>query len=912
MKDLHASKNACVLLLSSPKERDKMNARSTIRTDSSEIVDSPYYSSYKSFRPNCFECEKVAEIALELHASAVINQDTAIKKLEVIISMFAVNNVDRVFVTQDSHGNVFYMKFIDPDLSTKSTIVLGIYGIASVDATMYSYLQTLLQSKLIDLAAKAMSTILMRNNSISLQYLTYMKNSGYNSRSKKYKLPSYVSDSYLYAMIVKQVMLSSQCLTPIGYQSSPPRKFIHTEYAHPATLGYDFSSIISESIQYSVDDKFDESSLKGSRLKRSEHVESGDLDMMNENNIHPVFFGQSRRNIMLLKEDKSADIRRIIWSQNEFTFLYNIFPKEQKEKDAASFSKNVIKHIGHGLALVEVGLETNIHLKVGSKNSLLHDVRHLNFFLRNGGNIRLLDDTEEVEDSSIHGTRNRAEICQSIWLKVYPTMPMNDDRLLSFCDGIFEHALYLYCIERLSDYGRYYIDGSDDVSIFNIMNRYSSLATFTQSDVIRLMHEIQLQCPHPLSSNVSSMMSTGLHYFPCVLQFKRARDILYRLESAIIETNAHIRRLEPFLNASENIFSTSTEQIFWHIGNMQPSRNLSIVFGDIMQDSTSIGASEIRLIPDLDPQSVISDWLKKRHHAIEIVLSPTGLYFFYFNISSVLIRSMHDACERVLNSLRDGVIADERQSFVQIGVLRNEALTSKLEEGESDDHAENMIGRLSWEKKATHRLYLNISAKKAQHSFSLSNVDRSIWEKGLVLTQKLFPLLVRPDIDLFGPILEGLKSFCEEIDIDLISPSADTFAFLIAPIPNSNVIFITQMRLMSEGLLIVERMNDLRCIIERTSTRNVRMVPEQSNCIENSRSYSMFRQRKSSKTLVQATTEHRIVDKVRMRIFIEVSRALIRILFTVMANQSYLQVCYALETFRFVHLLNRQSICKCM
>ena len=895
LRDLHTSKNACTLLLPSPKDREKMNARPVARADPIEINDSPYFSAYKTFRPGCFECAKVADISLELHASAVINQDTAIKKLEVIISMFAVNNVDRVFVTQDAQGNVFYMKFVDPDATMKSTIVLGIYGITAVDATMYSYLQTLLQSKLIDLAAKAMSTILMRNNSISLQYITYMKNSGYNSRSKKYKLPAYVSDAYLYAMIVKQVMLASQCLTPISYQSPPPRRFIHSEYSHPATLGYDFSSIITESVQSTGDEKFSDSASKVMRLRRSEHVQSGDFD------IHPVFSGQSKRNLSLLKEDRSADIRRIIWSQNEFTFLYNVFPKEQKEKDLPSHSKSIVKHIGHGLALVEVGLDTNIHLKVGSKNSLLHDVRHLNYCLRNGLNLRLLGDSEEMEDSSIHGARNRAEVCQSVWLKVYPTMPMNDDRLQVFCDSIFEHALYLYCIQRLVSFGRYYVGMKDEMSIFSAANRYSSMAAFTHSEVIRLIHEIQLQCPHPLSSSISTMISTGLRHFPSVLPVGLANTILSQLNFEILEMYPNIRRSEALLSSMESVFSSSTEQMSWHHRGERSSRNISLLFGDVAQDLPSINhALEIRFINDLDSQAPISDWLRKRHSAIEIVISPTGVYFFYFNIQPNVIRSICDLCEKLLNLVKPETAMKERRGLEQLGVSLIEISSTEAQENQSLHAMIGQINRLSWERKAVSRLYLNISTKCTKKVRSLDSIDPMVWRKGLMITQQLFPLLIKPQFDLFGRILERLQDFSDAIDIDLISFSE--IAFIIAPIPNTCVVFIAELQRTSDGLLVIERMNDLATVIDQIATTPaLQNVISDKICLKDTAmSFAKYRQQSNFKGFEKIILNHKIVQMVRGEIFPDITSAVLETLFSDEAHRTYEQFHVSLDTLRFV------------
>lgn len=315
-----------------------------------------------------------------------------------------------------------------PD-TKQSIITLGIYGVTSMAKTTRAELQLLLQTKLLEQTAKALGAILTRNNSISLQYLQFLKNSGYAPRIRKLVLPAFVSDSYLFLSIVKQLFIVSPALSQITFQIPTPKKFVFAEHMHPSTIGYD---MMVETTSLNLVENGNDVGFSTRRLRRrSSHVDVEDIDNANAEVFHPAFFGRSRRSLALSKEESDASAKTVFWAQNDFTFLYNNLGSVPAS--APTYSKQIVKHslqIGQGLALVELGFDSLSFVRTGSKFTVSNDVKNLKAYLKAGFGLPLFSGIDSDVDGSMttnyskDTTKSASDHARAVQLRIYPTTPM--------------------------------------------------------------------------------------------------------------------------------------------------------------------------------------------------------------------------------------------------------------------------------------------------------------------------------------------------------------------------------------------------------------------------------------------------------------------------------------------------------
>lgn len=343
----------------------------------SQHLYSPFLGTL--FEPGFFHCERQSEIICSIHAGAALPQEAAIRHLETsALSQLMITNHERFFVYQDTQGNIFYMTFeantvfsSERERENKS-VRLCVFGITPVDPTMRNHLQNLLDHRLIEITAKTISSVAIRNASLPISYMTFLRQIGGTSRHVhvSFSLPNYVHDTLLFCIITRQVFMWTQVIGKVGVAGLPQnekRVTSPSETLHPASFGYNLHSdatlmggIKSKSAMSGggkTNDKVDSSGAENKRdgssfskhplLVRKGHVEE---ELSDPRLIHPTFFGKKRN--LQKKIESRYDEARVMWQQKDFTFLYNAIGPLPPH--ATQLQKSTQKNIGQGLALIEI------------------------------------------------------------------------------------------------------------------------------------------------------------------------------------------------------------------------------------------------------------------------------------------------------------------------------------------------------------------------------------------------------------------------------------------------------------------------------------------------------------------------------------------------------------------------------
>jgi len=338
----------------------------------SQHSHSPFLGSL--FEPGFFHCDRQGEIVCSIHAGAALPQEAAVRHLETsALSQLMVTNHERYFAYQDTQGNVFYMTF-ESIVSSSSEreregkfVRLGVYGIVPMDPTMRNHLQNLLDHRLVEITAKTISSVATRNVFLPISYMTFLRQIGGTSRHVhvSFSLPNYVHDMVLFCIITRQVFMWTQVIGKVGIAGlshNEKRLTSPSEMLHPASFGYNLHSEASRGIVGVVgggriggDDagQQDEKQCADSAfsrhpfLVRKGHVER---EVSDPRLIHPAFFGK-KRNLQKRAESR-YDEARVVWQQNDFTFLYNAIGPVPPH--ASPLQKSTQKVIGQGLALLEI------------------------------------------------------------------------------------------------------------------------------------------------------------------------------------------------------------------------------------------------------------------------------------------------------------------------------------------------------------------------------------------------------------------------------------------------------------------------------------------------------------------------------------------------------------------------------
>jgi hypothetical protein len=754
------------------------------------------------------------------------------------------------------------MKFDDPDASNKTVITLGIYGITPVDPRMKAEIEQLLQFKLIELAALAISPFLTAKKPISLEQLRYLKENKFLPRIKRFTLPSYVTDTYLFMSLVKQIILSLQpVLSPVTYQASSSKSFSFVEHFNPCCLGYDLSITTPESANDSIHD----ANSFGHRLKRPARVESIYNDVETS---HPAFHGRSRATVASVWEDPMlSSTRHAYWAFNEFTFSYNVITK-----DASALSRHIVKQVTQGLALIVLGVgNMNIPLQTGSRISLIEDVKALRIMLKNGGVPKLSESYEEDLESSSHIKNRTSVLCRNIWLKLYPAMPMADEKLMQFCESILDHALYIYCIERLSLFADLQFENSDDSALM-VVNRRQHLPNIPNEEIVGLLHELQHNFPSSVL-HFSGLTSTGCYTetFPLLLRLAVARE----LHRAVVEGTQNmypwLRRAQLRLASVDRVVGGVTRDLLkWHSPDGQvPCTSISTFFGDLLPlhkrerelPVLSTSNTEPRLIVDFDGQTILPEWLRKRKISLEIVVSPVGIYIFYFNMAPHLVRGVIELCAQSLEPLRVKAREEEEAGLRRLGVCLNPIPSVPIEDCTENQLYRARLGRLSWSQKKADRLYLKLASAQLQQP-ALELLDPGLWRRGLMRFMRHCPCT--PVIhELFLP---KLVEICRKHDIDLVTYT--DAIFILTPLPNSDIVHSTEIQfreqIQESCIVFTERTLDLHdlAVSMATSTQQRLIADRHLDAdIMSHRKYRYSDQVKAS--FMKASQNSRLVTEVR-------------------------------------------------
>ena len=196
-----------------------------------------------------FSCARQGEIHCAIHAWAALSHENAVRHLETsALSHFVVTNHERYFVSQDSLGHVVYLSFDPPE---RESVRLGVYGTHPLDTVFSNQLQVLLDHRLIEFTAKAVSAVLLRNASLHSSYMSFLKQSGASRHlTVKFTLPRYIQDVYFYCTIVRQIFLNTQVLGRVtlgggggsayalGGEKKAAAVKSAAELMHPSSFGY--------------------------------------------------------------------------------------------------------------------------------------------------------------------------------------------------------------------------------------------------------------------------------------------------------------------------------------------------------------------------------------------------------------------------------------------------------------------------------------------------------------------------------------------------------------------------------------------------------------------------------------------------------------------------------------------------
>ena len=194
-----------------------------------------------------FSCARQGEIHCAIHAWAALSHENAVRHLETsALSHFVVTNHERYFVSQDSLGHVVYLSFDPPE---RESVRLGVYGTHPLDTVFSNQLQVLLDHRLIEFTAKAVSAVLLRNASLHTSYMSFLKQSGSSRHlTVKFVLPRYVQDVYFYCTIVRQIFLNTHVLgrvtlgggggSALGGEKKAAAVKSAAELMHPSSFGY--------------------------------------------------------------------------------------------------------------------------------------------------------------------------------------------------------------------------------------------------------------------------------------------------------------------------------------------------------------------------------------------------------------------------------------------------------------------------------------------------------------------------------------------------------------------------------------------------------------------------------------------------------------------------------------------------
>ena len=246
-----------------------------------------------------FSCARQGEIHCAIHAWAALSHENAVRHLETsALSHFVVTNHERYFVSQDSLGHVVYLSFDPPE---RESVRLGVYGTHPLDTVFSNQLQVLLDHRLIEFTAKAVSAVLLRNASLHSSYMSFLKQSGSSRHvTLKFALPRYIQDVYFFCTIARQIFLNTHVLgrvtlggggsSALGGEKKAAAVKSAAELMHPSSFGYNLlneGNILAGSRESSAPSSAT-SSPRQTLLKRPSSVHADD----NNDNIPETFAGK--------------------------------------------------------------------------------------------------------------------------------------------------------------------------------------------------------------------------------------------------------------------------------------------------------------------------------------------------------------------------------------------------------------------------------------------------------------------------------------------------------------------------------------------------------------------------------------------------------------------------------------------
>ena len=366
---------------------------------------SPSRFSSLSFRWSQFMCHLQGEVQCTVLGGG-LSYEQAVRHLETYaLSQFEIQNRPRFFVSRDQEGNVYYMKFASSDdggggsssgggggdnrsreeevkdsslttshapssstitttsssssattttitTSNTNTIRLEVYGLSPISDRMQEALKQLLNDRLIELAARAISGVVTRSGTINAANLSYVKllgdgldkssndnNSGRGDRKKiegggagpgrggerdanhdkkrhnnndlppsaylrgavkaYYALPQdCVNDLHIFLTLLEAVLMEgggSGLLGKIGVTQS--RTVGLEELVHPATFGYETRKppIAASSSSTSSGSGSGNSGGGSGKLLPLMRKSAVLIEKLDHGNVSPVFFGREDR-----------------------------------------------------------------------------------------------------------------------------------------------------------------------------------------------------------------------------------------------------------------------------------------------------------------------------------------------------------------------------------------------------------------------------------------------------------------------------------------------------------------------------------------------------------------------------------------------------------------------------------------
>ena len=251
----------------------------------------------------------------------------------------------------------------------------------------------------------------------------------------------------------------------------------------------------------------------------------------------------------------------------------------------------------------------------------------------------------------------------------------------------------------------------------------------------------------------------------------------------------------------------------------------------------------------------------RRHYYLEILVLPTGLFLFWYNVKQEVVNRLAELCKTCVGNITKAQAVKEKEVLVALGLTPEVPATAPPVEGMTGLVLHSQISRLSWGCKSLRRLYSNApSAKRStglvHGGVSLASTDSvsacmamiplAAWSEGILIRSAEIPLPTSKQITEY---LGLLATYCAAHDIDIFPPvagahgscdpnnpggtasptstvsglssspatgalDATTAHYIVIPVPQTSILVTMELRSVSDiGLRLTCRLTDVDTVL---------------------------------------------------------------------------------------------------